>query len=72
MKKTVLKLIALVLAVIVTVGVVSACDWITVNKERDLDQVVATVKIADSVESENITKRDLVSRYMSYEYQYVN
>ena len=71
MKKTVSKLIALVLAVIVTVGVVSACDWITVNKERDLDQVVATVKIADSVESENITKRDLVSRYMSYEYQYV-
>ena len=71
MKKFFSKLIALTLALSVVVGVVSACDWITVNNERDLDQVVASVKIADNVESDNITKRQLKTRYTSYEYQYV-
>ena len=71
MKRFVWKAISLIVALTIITGVVSACDWITVNTERDLGQVVASVRIDDKVESEDILKKDLKSRFMSYEYQYV-
>ena len=72
MKKFVAKVLALVLSLTFAVGVFAACDWISLNTERDLDQIVATVQIVDDMDAQDISKRELKTRYMSYEYQYLN
>ena len=61
----------LVMAVSVALTVFVGCDWITINTDRDMDQVIATVKISDDIDGEDIHKRQLVSGYYSYGYQYV-
>ena len=71
MKKFVAKVLVLVMTLAVAVSAFVACDWITVNTDRDLAQVAATVKIADGIAAQDILKKDLRARYMSYEYQYV-
>ena len=71
MKKFAAKIMALVLTLSLVISVVAACDWITVNNDRDMAQIVATVRISDDIDAQSITKRDLKSRFMSYEYQYV-
>lgn len=72
MKKLVAKILALVLSLTVAISVFAACDWITLNTDRDLEQVVATVRISDDVDAQDITKRQLRTRFLSYEYQYIN
>ena len=71
MKKFLAKLTALVLTLSFAIGIFAACDWITVNSDRDLSQIVATVRIADDIDAQDLTKRELRTRFMSYEYQYV-
>ena len=71
MKKTLAKLICIIMAVSMALTIFVGCDWITINTDRDMEQVVATVKISDEIDSEDIYKRQLVSGYYSYGYQYV-
>ena len=71
MKKLISKILCLIIAVGVLASAFVACDWITVNQDRDMQQVVASVQIDEGIESENIYKRQLVSGYVSYAYQYV-
>ena len=72
MKKIIAKLICIVMAATLALTVFVGCDWITINTDRDMAQVVATVKISDNIDAEDIYKRQLVSGYVSYGYQYVS
>ncbi|MGN0818845.1 MAG: hypothetical protein ACI4M6_00410 [Christensenellaceae bacterium] len=71
MKKVIAKLVSLILSITLLATIVSACDWVTTNTDRNVSQIVATVKIDDAIDSENVYKKELVAGYMSYGYQYV-
>ena len=71
MKKLLSQLICLVMVVGVMLTAFVGCDWITTNTERDMNQVIATVKINDDIDEDQILKRQLVSGFYSYGYQYV-
>lgn len=72
MKKLIAKLLTLVLSTVVILNVFVACDWITTNTDRDMNQVVATVNIdSEKFNDEEIYKREIISGYLSYGYQYV-
>lgn len=70
MKKLFAKIISLAVATILSLFVLSGCELITVNAERDMEQVVATVSV-DSALKEDIYKRELVSAYNNEGYYYV-
>lgn len=69
MKRTKGKFFALIVAVIMAAGVLSSCSLVSVNVDKDMQQVVATVQI-DGAEKENIIKRELVEGYLSYGFYY--
>ena len=71
MKKTIAKILSVILTVTAVLTVFVGCDWITTNSDRDMAQVIATVQINDKVEAENIYKRQMVAGYLGYAYQYV-
>ena len=71
MKKLLLKIVTVITAAAVTMGVFSGCGLFTVNTDRDMRQLVATVQIDSSVNPENIYKRELVAGYISYGYYYL-
>lgn len=71
MKKTIAKLICLIMVASFSLTAFAACDWITTNTDRDMAQVIASVRIDAAVEKEDIYKRQLVAGYVSYGYQYV-
>ena len=58
------------LALIISVSSLSACKLITVNDERDLNQVVATVQINKDAPKEEILKKDMIMSYLNYGYMY--
>jgi hypothetical protein len=70
MKKHFAKIISLALAVMMSLSVFTGCGLITTNAERDMKQEVATVSI-DEAFNDKIYKRELVSGYVNYGYQYV-
>lgn len=72
MKRFITKLIALTLSLAFVLGICASCDWVTVNTDRDMNQVIATVKVSDSVDAEDIKKKELNAGYLSYGYQYVS
>ena len=51
--------------------VLSGCDLITTNTDRDMDQIVANVSVDSSI-SENIYKRELQAAFNSYGSTYMN
>lgn len=72
------KLIALLLSVAFILGAFASCELLEVNTERDMEQVIASVNIdldgtegEYKIEPENIYKRELISGYVTYGYQYV-
>jgi len=76
MKRKLSKFMALVLSCVVALGLFASCELIGVNTDKDMDQVVAEVEV--NVEGytvqnfeKNIYKRELVSGYVNYGYQYV-
>lgn len=71
MKKVVAKILSLALSLAFVLSICTACEWISVNTDRDMDQVIATVKVSDKVDSEDIKKKELNAGYLSYGYQYV-
>ena len=70
MKKRFLTIITLMLALIVSVSSLSACKLITVDNERDMAQVVATVQIEENAPFEEIQKKDMIMAYLNYGYMY--
>ena len=70
MKKFFAKILSCALAVIMATFVLNGCALITVNTERDMAQVIATVAVDDAL-SEDVYKRELVSAYNSQGYYYV-
>lgn len=71
MKKHLTKLITLLLALVMSFSVFSGCALISTVQDKDMEQVVAKVKISDDVDETVIYKRDLVSSFNSYGYTYV-
>lgn len=81
------KVAAVSVAAIMTCGVLSGCDLVTTDMQKNLGQVIAEVdiskgedfakggeyeKYADVVQSSEILKRDMFAMFMSVGYQYVN
>lgn len=71
MKKKLITIIAVMCALIMSLTSLSACNLVTTNNDKDMEQVVATVAI-DGAPTENITKREMILAYMNYGYYYVN
>ena len=69
MKKRFLPFLSLVLSILIGVTCLSGCRLVTVDNNRDMNQVVATIKVNDR--EENIYKKDLVMGYLNYGYLYV-
>lgn len=71
MKKAASKIFALIMIFCMSLGVLAGCDWFTTNQDRDMAQIIASVRISDEVDKEDISKRELVAGYQNYGYQYV-
>lgn len=71
MRKILTKIATLVLIVALSVTAFAGCGLVTTDTDRDMAQTVATVKIADGIEAEDILKSEMLSAFMSYGYLYV-
>lgn len=71
MKKIASKIFALILVFCLSLTVLTGCDWFTTNQDRDMAQVIASVQISEEVAKEDIYKRELVTGYENYGWQYV-
>ncbi|MDY2880776.1 MAG: hypothetical protein SOT34_07570 [Candidatus Borkfalkiaceae bacterium] len=71
MKKLLFKLVGVVAAASLSLSAFASCGLFTVNKDRDMARVAATVQIDKSVNADNIYKRDITAGYVSYGYYYV-
>ena len=73
MKKFLLKLMTVVMTVVITTASAVSCGLFEINTDRDMKQVVATVDIdkTGDGQADKIYKRELISGYLSYGYQYV-
>ena len=83
-KQTIKKTAAMILGLAIAMGA-TGCEFFTKDSKRDLNQTVATVNIASTIEDEtikgkfqelklsgSIKKRELVSYYLSVGYYYVD
>ena len=69
MRKKFKAFVSLILAVLIGSACLSGCRLITVDNKRDMNQIVATIKVNDR--EEHIYKKDLVMDYLNYGYMYV-
>jgi hypothetical protein len=65
MKKRLITFLALIMSLVMSVCFLQGCGIITVNSERDMKQVVATVSIDDEISSD-IIKREVIVAYLNY------
>lgn len=72
MRKTLGKILTIIVSMVLIFSCFVGCNLVTVNEERDMQQVIAEVQIDDSIEKDVIYKRELVSAYNSYGYYYVS
>ncbi len=70
MKKRLVGLLSVIFALIMSISFLGGCNLITVDQERDLNQVVATIKISEDAKEDKIYKKDLVMSYLNYGYTY--
>ncbi|MBR2323000.1 MAG: peptidylprolyl isomerase [Clostridia bacterium] len=70
MKKLFAKITSLAVASVMSIFMLSGCQLITTNAERDMAQVIATVAVDDALK-EDVYKRELVSAYNSSGYYYI-
>ena len=71
MRKSKLGIASLVMSLVMGVSAFSGCGLIKIDNEKNLEQVIATVRISDQVpEADTILKKDIVMGYMNYGYQY--
>lgn len=69
MKKRLLALFLVLSLAMGTLFTLTGCALISKDDERDLNQIVATVKVNDR--TDNITKRELISSFNQYGYTYM-
>ena len=69
MKKRLLALFLVLSLAMGTLFALSGCALISKDEERDLNQVVATVKV--NARKDEITKRELISSFNQYGYTYM-
>lgn len=72
MKKFLTKIVTVFAIAALALSSFAGCGLITTNTEKDLGQTVASVQISESVEAENVLKKEMRSAYMSYGYYYVS
>ena len=71
MNKKLIALAAVIMALIIGVSA-AGCDLVTVNSEKDMEQVVATVNIGnEGGKTESIYKKEMIMAYLNYGYYYV-
>ncbi len=72
MKKRLLTIISLIIAICASVFALTGCDLVTTDTERDMEQVVATVNIGGYYkgQTEEVKKKDMIIAYMNYGYYY--
>lgn len=71
MKKFTLKIVTSLLAAVMLAGTLTGCGLFVTNTDRDMAQKVASVRIDQKVDAEDIYKRDMIAGYYSYGYYYV-
>ncbi len=71
MKKLLVKIVSLITATVLSLGLLSGCDLVTTDVERDMNQVIAEVSIPNSGLKDTIYKRELASQFNSTGYYYV-
>lgn len=72
MKKRLCAIASFILALIMCLATFGGCNLITTDNEKDMNQVVATVRIDESINTDicDIYKRELVMTYINYGYYY--
>lgn len=70
MKKKLVAVASLLLALLMSLASFGGCNLVTTDSKKDMEQVVATVGIQEGI-SEDITKQDVVMDYLNYGYSYV-
>lgn len=68
MRKLLTSVVAIVLATMMTL--LTGCNLITTNDEKDLNQVIATVQISEDSPLDKVYKKDLAMAYLNYGYYY--
>lgn len=72
MKKIITKIVTVLAVTLLTLSSFVGCALVTTDTEKDYAQTVASVCIDDAkIEAENIAKREVISGYLSYGYNYV-
>ncbi len=71
MRKSKLGIVSLIMSLVMCVSAFSGCGLIKVDNEKNLEQVIATVRITEQVpKADEILKKDIVMAYMNYGFQY--
>ena len=69
MKKRLVALISLIISVFMTLSCLAGCNLVTLDSERDMNKVIATVSIDDGIKTE-IKKKEVIIAYLNYGYTY--
>lgn len=72
MKRRLVSFIAVIISVLISVTALSGCKLVTVDTEKDLDQIVATVKISENVPTAEIRKKEVAMAFLNYGEYYVS
>lgn len=70
MRNLLKKLTCLALTFTLCVSFLGGCNLVTVDSERDLNQVIATIQIAEDIPEDKIYKKDVIMAYINYGYYY--
>lgn len=72
MRRIFVAMAALVMTLVMCVTSLTGCGLVTVDNERDMNQVVAVVRLDETVPEEpnTIYKKDMVMAYLNYGYMY--
>lgn len=70
MRRILVAIASAVMAFVMSVTCLTGCNLVTVDTERDMNQLVATVQITTDAPQEKIYKKDMVMAYLNYGYYY--
>ena len=71
MRKTFITIASLMMTLIMGLTFLGGCKLITTNSKKDMNQVIATVKISSDMEkADEIYKKDIAMAYLNYGYMY--
>ena len=70
MRRIFVAMAALVMTLIMCVSSLTGCGLVTIDNERDMNQIVAVVRLDETAPEETIYKKDMVMAYLNYGYMY--